>query len=604
MELSQKMKQRLEFLLVLALIALYFIWFAWPSVWTASDNLRLVSVFSSDEANHLYTLKQAISQRTLILDFGIYGHLYFNIALLPLFFLNFLIRVSEQQIILALRLVPTLSAIGTIAATFLITRRYFGRLAAWLAALLLSIVPLNFLHWSITSHPDIPQLFFLVLSLYFCCRLVEQDRPKWLIVASVFSGMAFACKYSGVLLLPIIWMIAVGQTIDPRQPIAKPRFPKVEITRLLIACIGIVSIIIGIVFSPNFVSQHFTVHGKIADSSLTHLLINMQIAAIIFGFSLIVFTIIKPIWSVNRFVNSLNKIILSVATFGTVFFLTSPFSFFRLNFLKGIYCESKLMPFGHWFKASNNGMQWFHVLLSPELIGKAIFGLAFLGMSLIIFDVSRKGWRQLLSPAGVIWMWVIFYFGFLFFRINMRFAHYLLPIIPFLIILSTQSISKIIEFAKSKLSKKLSFLFILVILSSVAAIELPKSVSQILRYRQSTINRVQKSTAVKAGLWLAKHFPKSTRIVYDHYCYVPPIFPDAHATWGGTIEMLKKIKPNIVVVNKKISSRYSDISQAAMYIEGESNFIMKHEYYNALRDKEAGYMLLRDFGDVKIYSRQ
>ena len=42
--------------------------------------------------------------------------------------------------------------------------------AAWLAALLLSIVPSIFLRYSVTSHPDIPQLFFLVVCMYYCCR--------------------------------------------------------------------------------------------------------------------------------------------------------------------------------------------------------------------------------------------------------------------------------------------------------------------------------------------------------------------------------------------------------------------------------------------------
>jgi len=185
------MYRRLEYLFLITLVTVYFVWFAWLIVWTASENIRIISVFNADEAHHLQMMRDAISQRSPKLEFGNYGHLYFNIALLPLFLMAFFTRVSEQQIIVLLRLIPTLFAIATIGATFVLTRRYFGRFAAWLATFLLSIVPLKFLESSLVSHPDIPQLFFLVLGVYFCCRFIEEGNFKWVIWASAFAGLAF-----------------------------------------------------------------------------------------------------------------------------------------------------------------------------------------------------------------------------------------------------------------------------------------------------------------------------------------------------------------------------------------------------------------------------
>jgi len=42
--------------------------------------------------------------------------------------------VTEQHMSVALRLVPALFAIATVVVGFLLARRYFGKLAAWLTA--------------------------------------------------------------------------------------------------------------------------------------------------------------------------------------------------------------------------------------------------------------------------------------------------------------------------------------------------------------------------------------------------------------------------------------------------------------------------------------
>jgi hypothetical protein len=515
----------LEFLLLIALVMVYFAWFAWPLVWTASENIRLVSVFSSDEELFLQRLKDAISQHTLKIELstGIYYEgLYFNVALLPLFLLGCFTQVSEQRIIIVLRLVTIVFAIATIAAAFLLTRRYFGRLAAWLVALLLSILPLEFLHWSVTAHPDIPQVFFVVLGVYFCCRLAEEEHWRWLIWASASAGLAFASKYAGMFLLPVIWVVGVAQTIKKSS--------------------------------------------------------------------------------------GLNEVILKTihlcAAFGLAFSLASPFSFIGSTLLINLSLNLRDAAFGHIFKESGNGLIWFDVLLSPRLLDKFILGLAALSLVLTIYQVARGGWRRLLEPASVIWMWVIFYMGILILCMNMRAERFLLPIIPFLIILSIHPVSQVVEYAKSRLRRKYAAVLAIVILLIVGGFELPKSLSRVFEYRESTITREQTSTAVKAGQWLAENFSKSSRILYDSYSYVPPSFSDAHSIEGGTIQTLEALKPDVVVVNKAISKRYSDMSKATVYFGGESEFESRHEYYEALKEGKVGYVLVRDFGDIQVYARQ
>jgi len=191
---------RLELLLVIVLAITYFLWFGWPLFWSASENARLVGTFNSDEEAHVELLKEAIDNRFPRLGYIQYGYAYLNMGLLPLFLMSYFTEVMEQDIIVWLRIIPAIFAIATTALMFFLTRRYFGRLAAWMGAFLLAFVPLNFLKMSSISHSDVPQVFFLALDLYFCCRLAEARQLKWSIWASIVAGLAFGCKYTGLFL--------------------------------------------------------------------------------------------------------------------------------------------------------------------------------------------------------------------------------------------------------------------------------------------------------------------------------------------------------------------------------------------------------------------
>ena len=58
-----------------------------------------------------------------------------------------------------------------------------------------------------------------------------------------------------------------------------------------------------------------------------------------------------------------------------------------------------------------------------------------------------------------------------------------------------------------------------------------------------------------------------------------------------------------MIVNNYNSGRVSDVGQAETYVRGEDHFMAKFEYYKMLIDGEAGYVLVRDFGDVQVYAR-
>jgi hypothetical protein len=606
----ERLNQRLELLSIIVLTTIYLVWFAWPLFWSASENVRLVATFNTDEEAHVILLKEAIDNRFPRLGYIQYGYMYLNMGLLPLFLLSYFMDVTEQHIIVWLRMIPTLFAIATIALTFLMARRYFGRLAAWLSAFLLSFTVLNFLEMSAMSHSDIPQVFFVMLGVYFCCRLAKDGHLKWPVWASASAGFAFGCKYSGMFLLPIIGLYGLLRAIRMDTTQVKINSDRViKISRILVALTGGALLILGFVVIPYAAASY--VGAEYFGVSIPQLFDFFRIIAIAASVGLILLAVVPFVWTFIRqrpkLVYLLKLGMLAAVTFAVAFFVTSPFNVFsvRSGFLRGFLYESLHSSFGHGFEAENDKLEWFSILLSPELLAPFILGLAIISLALMVYKVAGGGWQRLLEPGSVMWAWTLFYFVFLVWRVNICTHRALLPIVPFLLIFAAHAVSQVIQYAATRLSRRLVAALTIASLSVIVGLELPRSLERIVEFRQATSQREQTSDAVLAGHWLAEHYSPSIRILYDSFSYVPPLFADAHVTpWGGTLQMLETLEPDVAIINEFNSSLFSNIHQAAKYARDEAHFIARYEYYNALREGKTGYELVRDFGDVQVYVRQ
>ena len=423
------MSRRLEIVVVTGLVVLFYLWFAWPLVWSASDNLRLVDAFDVDEALHLVIVKEALQKHSFRLAFNNYGHLYFNLTLIPLFIIDRVTDVTEQHMIVALRLVPALFAIATVVVGFLLARRYFGKVAAWLTAFFLCTVPLLFLEFSVLSHPDIPQVFFMVCGVYAGCRLMEEGQYKWLIWGSVAAGLAFACKYSGIFLLPVLWAIALVHTFFlERNKVDSPVFgiPLRRMALSMTVALGILCLLIGIVVSPEVAARYFTGDGRVDDISKLIIIKWIRIFMLFAGIfllaisSTVIFSVKRHRFSriVQRIDILVFRIIGSMLAFGLAFFIASPYLFLGLNFMTGILFESRHTAVGHTFRETPNKLMWVTSLTSSLLIGKFLFYLVIIRLGIMIVQLVRKGWKRLWTPEFVVWGWVVLYLGFLVFRVN------------------------------------------------------------------------------------------------------------------------------------------------------------------------------------------
>jgi 4-amino-4-deoxy-L-arabinose transferase-like glycosyltransferase len=95
-----------------------------------------------------------------------------------------------------------LAGIATVALLFVAVRRYFGTLAATIAAIVAALTPAAVLIFRY-NNPDALLTLLLVASAYCFMRALEAGRLRWVIAAALLVGLAFNTKFlQAYLVLP------------------------------------------------------------------------------------------------------------------------------------------------------------------------------------------------------------------------------------------------------------------------------------------------------------------------------------------------------------------------------------------------------------------
>ncbi|MET0601230.1 MAG: glycosyltransferase family 39 protein [Baekduia sp.] len=120
-------------------------------------------------------------------------------------------------------LVPqALMGVGTVALAYDLTRRVFGRLAGFVAGLVLALTPITV---AISRHnnPDALVVLCSTAALWFTVRALLDGRTRWLVWAGVMVGLGFEAKMGAALLvLPALaaaylWVAPRGRLVAVRQ---------------------------------------------------------------------------------------------------------------------------------------------------------------------------------------------------------------------------------------------------------------------------------------------------------------------------------------------------------------------------------------------------
>ena len=125
---------------------------------------------------------------------------------------DFLYKNDAETILSRTRTVAGLLTLLTAIVVFLGTREMFGVGAAFIALALLTFDPNLLAHGAFIT-TDVGLSCFMFLSVFMFYRLVKSPNALRLMMTGISVGLALAVKHTGLLILPILFLLAICEII-------------------------------------------------------------------------------------------------------------------------------------------------------------------------------------------------------------------------------------------------------------------------------------------------------------------------------------------------------------------------------------------------------
>ena len=409
---------------------------------------------------------------------------------------------------------------------------------------------------------------------------MSRPERRWLVLAALTAGLAFACKYSGIFVLPIIAVAVARRPVTLNRPASN-----IAVLRATLLASGALLVASSFFFNPGWIAAHLTEDGHI-DSQLPAHLLHLLTAATRGGGVLVILVAAAPwLWTwLRRWTHGLAVVwswYLVAVTFVAAFVITSPYSFYRAAFIKGLLGEAA-------FAAP---VSFAGQLAALQGIGLVVGWPAAI---VAIFTIGILLWRArspftIAAVDAVLISWIAIYTVVLLLPAHELYLDYALPLVPVVAMLAGRGASALLRAVIDAAPSRRVLATAALVLAVVVA-EVPLA-ADLLRERGKQRGRMNDSPQAYVATWLQCRAPSSARIAYDYFVYVPSTFPNAFVTWGGTEQWLASINPDIVIV---------EVATA-----GYAGETAEHQaYYTCLPAGTCGYerALARD--DLVVYVRQ
>ena len=431
-------------------------------------------------------LADAVHARSFHFGINAYGHLFFDLALLPLWLRRG--PIGDHTIILTLRLVSWTFALATLVMLFGATRRFCGLLSAAIATALLALTPV-FVRWSVISHPDMVQLFFITVCLYAIGRRLDRGAWGWTVAAAAAAGLAFASKYAGLFILPIVW------GAEFVAPIAGPRVSDraVAASRAVAGALAPALVVAGVLLSPAFVAAHLTVDGSIAPElvgRVEHLIQQLRLLLVRGGMALgALVAWWRPIERSARLRWMAVMLVTTSVVFVAVFTTVSPDSWRGFAFAKGLITEASFAELN-----DPEPTEWFRVLVGPYVLSRLLFIFVVAGAVAAVWRLRDSS--QLMFEK-VCLAWVLLFGAVVVLGMRQRPPHYLLPLLPAMLVLAVTGGRAVLAWAAARvpMSARLAG----GLLAVAVVFELSHDAGRTLRMRREVLNEMETSAAVQVG---------------------------------------------------------------------------------------------------------
>lgn len=209
---------------ILAATFLLFALAVYPTLDFAAHDIRMLQTFSLDEAAFANQVREMVDSGSFAVDGFTYGAIYPSLGYLIVSLWGLFAEPTDTAIIITLRLISLLAAIGTALVTYRIAQSISrDRETVLIPAILLS-TPL-LLNWTVEIHPDVLQLFFLTLALQATITLSRHHTLRSAVAAGSWAGLAMGTKYGGGFMMPTVLLgISLGIPGNLKQILQDRRF--------------------------------------------------------------------------------------------------------------------------------------------------------------------------------------------------------------------------------------------------------------------------------------------------------------------------------------------------------------------------------------------
>ena len=594
------------------ILVLLIAWYAKPIIWSASSSYNKVSVFNADERDQLKWVKTAYEEGNYDFPLNKYGHLYFDIVLTGLNITSWFTEITDQHIIIYLRLVSAVFGMLSVLMLYVLVRRFLDDQTAWLAAVMLLAIPLNFWDLSFQAHPDIAQVFFIIVAIYWCSYITLSSKNRSYYLAMFFAGLTFSVKYSGLFLIPVIFLVQILHKCSIYQVIPGRFNSSAFINKLRVAATGMVALAFLMYFfiTPENVANVF-LDSPIESKRNLNFIEQIQYLGLLLGVAGSVLVLFQPFWNYLK-ANTplayntrslLAEFSLGLTIFAAIFAITSPYLLVDFEFLRGLLQQSEIVSSGHVYVQEPGFWGWFNVLHNPVMFDKATLSFGLIGLLVAFATFGTYGIKNRRSLLWISAIWSILYFLLLVIRIGHHPPRFLLPIVPFLIILSSYSIislfRKILDYVAPRNRASIEGILTAAIVLTVFAVNVP----QLYEFRTQMAEREENNAYLQAGEFLAENYDPGVRIVHDAYSYIPQSFENEVEVWNLTLDKVEAENPELVIVNDHMSSRFPNKSRASKFAGGEETYMESYNFYRLIRQDSLSYRLVKDFGPVQIYEK-
>lgn len=587
-KLNEKKREKAILFTFFTILSLFFtLWFAIPFSISRSQDARMARAFITDEAELCEIINKSINENKSFM-FDAYGFVYYKSGISILKGIKKIHAVDEQTVLIFFRLYSWLHFLGFCFIMTLFTYQLIGFYGAFFVSLLSFISTPVLLLYAVMLHPDVAQVFYIALSLWLLFNFVKSGRIVFILVSSIAAGLAFSSKYAGFLILPSIFLVILA---------AETRTNALLKNKYAINLISIILLVLTIyLFDSNKIAQYLTV------SNLEHeILFYIKIVRYL-GILVLVLLIVNALFIRKLKDFKLAKrleIILVLALSSSWLFLSAYLLTVRnlLNeykFLSSFLNVTGFHAVGHNFVQEGGLINWLRVMLGNEVFGASLLILFLFSIVFISLNFSKLRCELKLTFL-LLALWQFLFAMSIIFRVKSMWEHYLLPMVPVLILFISILFTQIFRIK----SKAIKYALLLIILGVVTERSIIAT-----NYCLERKNDEATSNSVKAGKWLQKNADYNSFISANNYCYVPNVFNNVVFNWGTNLEDLYNPQIDYILTHTSVIDDYADKLVADKFVYGKDTYLKRHQMRKLLlENNNIRFKLVKDVGEIKIFKR-